>query len=185
MEQNKEEKNVSKQEELVAPIAEKKGLNMKILIFGIPLFIAQLIAVYFVTANILLNKNQTNQATVSQNPAEAKQTAASNQSKPQEFGKFIYVIEDLLVNPANTDGKRYVLSSLGFDVPSEKDHQELKAKEVLLKDAIISVMSSKEMSQLSNIAYRDTLRTEIIKRLGVVMPSIKVNTIYFSKYIID
>jgi len=183
MEKN-EEVNELKPAEAITPSTEKKGLNMKIFIFGIPLFIAQLVAVYFVTANILINKNLANSSSVSQNPAEANKTAA-NQTKPQEFGKFIYVIEDLLVNPANTDGKRYVLSSLGFDVASEKDNQELKAKEVLLKDAVISVMSSKDLCQLSNIIYRDTLRTEIMKRLSVILPSTKINTIYFSKYIID
>ncbi|MHB9039909.1 MAG: flagellar basal body-associated FliL family protein, partial [Melioribacteraceae bacterium] len=117
--------------------------------------------------------------------SEIKKEAAPPQANSKELGKFVYMVEEILVNPAKTDGKRYLLSSLGFDVPSEKDNQELKAKEVLLKDAVISVMSSKEMSQLGNIAYRDTLRTEIIKRLAQVMPSVKINTIYFSKYILQ
>jgi flagellar basal body-associated protein FliL len=46
-------------------------------------------------------------------------------------------------------------------------------------------MSSKELTQLGNTAYRDTLRTEIVKRLSQLMPKVKINTIYFSKYILQ
>jgi flagellar FliL protein len=95
------------------------------------------------------------------------------------------MVEDLIINPAKTDGKRLLMSSLGFDVSTEAEHQELKAKDVLLKDAVISVMSSKELVQLGNTAYRDTLRTEIVKRLTQLMPKVKINTIYFSKYILQ
>jgi flagellar FliL protein len=185
MEQTKEETKETKVEETEVQPKEKKGLNLKILLFGIPIFIVQLIAVYFITANFLLNKVQASHSTAEQAPVEAKKEAAQPQASNKELGKFVYMIEDLIVNPAKTDGKRLLLSSLGFDVPSEKDNQELKSKEFLVKDAVISVMSSKELTQLGNIAYRDTLRTEIIKRLSQLMPAVKVNTIYFSKYILQ
>ncbi|MCX6169917.1 MAG: flagellar basal body-associated FliL family protein [Ignavibacteriales bacterium] len=185
MEQTKEEIKETKVDETLVQPKEKKGLNLKILLFGIPIFIVQLIAVYFITANFLLNKVQTNHSATETPQVETKKEAAPAQASSKELGKFVFMIEDLIVNPAKTDGKRLLLSSLGFDVSSEKDDQELKSKEVLLKDAVISIMSSKEMTQLSNIAYRDTLRTEIIKRLAQVMPAVKINTIYFSKYILQ
>jgi flagellar protein FliL len=185
MEKIIDEKIEDKIEEPITSSAEKKGFNVKLLLFGIPVFVVQLIAVYFVTANILLNKIQGSHSSSTQTPTETKQDVQANQAKSNELGKFVFMVDDLIINPANTDGKRLLLSSLGFDVPTEKDNQELKSKEPLLKDAIISVMSSKEMSQLSNISYRDTLRIEITKRLSKLMPSIKINTIYFSKYILQ
>jgi flagellar protein FliL len=185
MEQTKEEIKETKVEETVIEPKEKKGLNLKILLFGIPIFIVQLIAVYFITANFLLNKVQANHSAAEPSPVEVKKEAAPPQVNNKELGKFVYMIEDLIVNPAKTDGKRLLLSSLGFDVSSEKDNQELKSKEVVLKDVVISIMSSKELTQLGNIAFRDTLRTEIIKRLSQLMPAVKINTIYFSKYILQ
>ncbi len=164
----------------------KKGFNLKILLFGIPVFIVQLIAVYFITANFLLNRMQANgTAAQNQNENKAKPAEVKKESKPVELGKFIYMVDDLIINPANTDGKRLLLSSLGFDVASEQSNAELKAKDVLLKDAIISVMSGKSLTQLANMAYRDTLRVEITKRVTQLMPAVKINTIYFSKYILQ
>ncbi|MFA7228517.1 MAG: flagellar basal body-associated FliL family protein [Melioribacteraceae bacterium] len=185
MEKTKEEVPETKLEESVAPLEKKGGLNMKVLLFGIPLFMVQVIAIYFITANILLTKIQANHSSATSNPAEVKKAAEPARVESKELGKFVYMVEDLIINPAKTDGKRLLMSSLGFDISTEAEHQELKAKDVLLKDAVISVMSSKELTQLGNTAYRDTLRTEIVKRLSQLMPKVKINTIYFSKYILQ
>jgi flagellar FliL protein len=185
MEKTKELTDETKVEETAAPSEKKKGLNIKVLLFGIPIFVVQVLVIYFITANILLNKLQANHSPAVQASTETKKEAEPAKTNSQELGKFVYMIEEIVINPAKTDGKRYLLSSLGFDVSSEPEHQELKAKEVLLKDAVVSIMSSKEMSQLGNIAYRDTLRREIVKRLSVMMPKVKINTIYFSKYILQ
>jgi flagellar FliL protein len=185
MEKTKEEVPETKLEESAIPTEKKGGLNMKILLFGIPLFIVQVIAIYFITANILLTKIQANHSSEPTNPAGVKKEAAPAHVESKELGKFVYMVEDLIINPAKTDGKRLLMTSLGFDVSTEAEHQELKAKDVLLKDAVIAVMSSKELVQLGNTAYRDTLRTEIVKRLSQLMPKVKINTIYFSKYILQ
>jgi len=186
MDQTKEEKSITRLEDSVLLTESKKGFSPKVLVIGLPIFIIQLIAVYFVTANILLPRIQINYSGNVAAPAvkDAK-TAAADSASHRELGKYVYVVEDLIINPANTDGKRLLLSTLGFDVPTDQDQQELKAKDVVLKDAVISVMSSKELSQLGNMAYRDTLRTEISNRLKQVLPKVRINTIYFSKYILQ
>lgn len=185
MEKIKEETTEKKVEETTAPADKGKGLNIKLLMFGIPIFIVQLVVVYFITANVLLNKIQDGHTSTEPIPAETKKEAEQPKASTNELGKFVYMIEDVVVNPANSEGKRLLLSSLGFDISSEQEHLELKSKEFLLKDAVISIISSKDVARLSNIVYRDTLRTEIIKRLSVLMPKVKINTIYFSKYILQ
>ncbi|MEW6652366.1 MAG: flagellar basal body-associated FliL family protein [Bacteroidota bacterium] len=164
-------------------VTTEKGFNIKILFFGLPLFIIQLVAVYFITANFLLNKMQTQ--TADDLKSTKNDTAQVAKEKPAEYGKFIHEIQDQIVNPAGTDGRRLLMVSLGFDVPSEENKKELEAKDVLLKDEVLSVISSKGLAELSNMAYRDTLRAEITERLKTVMPTVKINKIYFSKYILQ
>jgi len=185
MDQTREEKSVAKLEDSVLETEGKKGFSLKILLIGLPIFVIQLIAVYFVTTNILLPRIQINSVAGVVPGTKENKPVAADASGPKELGKFVYIVEDLIINPANTDGKRLLLSTLGFDVPTEQDQQELKSKEVVLKDAVISVMSSKELSQLGNMAYRDTLRLEISNKLKQVIPKVKINTIYFSKYILQ
>ncbi len=185
METQKEE-NIEKkpEEKKIEEPSEKKGFNMKFLIIGLPLFIIQLIAVYFITANILMPKIQSHVSSV-QNDSVKVDKPKEDTVKNADLGKYIYVVEDLIINPAGTDGKRLLLSSLGFDLPNEKYQNELKKKEILVKDAIISVLGSKDMNQLSNASYRDTLRIQITQRLNQLIPDVKIGNVYFSKYILQ
>jgi flagellar FliL protein len=172
-----------------APAETKKSaLNPKVFIFGVPLFIIQLLIVYFVTANILMSKIQQNNTETAGNESKTGQQNDSTGTKPKgkpevELGKFIFLVEDIIVNPAGTEGKRFLLTTVGFDVSKEEDMKELKSKEVLVKDMVISKLSSKDITQLNNTTYRDTIRMEISSEMKKLIPRVNVNNIYFSKYI--
>lgn len=105
-------------------------------------------------------------------------------SKPVELGKFIYNIDDIICNVAETNG-RLLLVSIGFDLGNEEQLQTVKSKQILVQDITISVLSGKNIAQLSNIAYRDTIKTEISKNVIAAIPKTKINDIYFYKYIIQ
>ncbi len=183
-------KEENKLEELTSsetPISKKKsGLNMKVLIIGLPLFIVQLVAVYFITANILLNKTHSAESAGETVEGDSTSVATDTVKKPEvELGRFIYSVEDIIVNPAQTDGKRLLLATVGFDLGSEEQKTDLKNKEVLVKDIIISTLSSKTLPQLNDSGYKDTLKTEISQKVMQHIPDLKLNNIYFSKYIIQ
>ena len=100
-----EEKLEQKNPEELEIDEKKSSLNMKILMFGLPAFIVQLIIVYFITANILVKRFQSQKIT-KDNVTEVKQVETDEDEPQVELGKFIYSILDIIVNPANTDGKR-------------------------------------------------------------------------------
>lgn len=170
-------------EDALAPKPKKSGLNPKIFIFGLPIFIVQLVAVYFITANILLHKIEGRNIKGSDKDSTAQ--VSDHSGKKVELGKFIYTIEDIIVNPADTDGKRLLLTSVGLDVPQQTMEEELKTREAMVKDVIISTLSSKTIPELNNTAYRDTLKEAISHKVTTLIPAVKVNNVYFSKYIIQ
>ncbi len=171
--------NIKPQE--IKAVAEKSSINTKILIIGIPVFIIQLIVIYFITANILVKKIESNTL-----PASNVKAAPVNNVKPAvDLGKFIYNLDDIIINPADTDGKRLLLVSIGFDVPKVEIENDLKTRDAMLKDVIISTLSSKSIDQLDNSAYRDTLKMEISSKLKKMIPEDAINNIYFSKYILQ
>lgn len=166
------------------PGAPKSSNPMKMFLIGLPIFVVQLVVVYFITANVLIKSHQ-----APLQSDNAKQEAAAAESKESqasgEVGKFIFPVEDIIINPAGTDGKRLLLLSLGLDVGKEEHNNELKSKEVLVKDIVISVLSSKKVEQLSESTYKDSLRVEITGVLKTRIPNVKINDIYFSKYILQ
>ncbi len=181
-----EEEKIEKTEENPEPTVKKKSsfFNQKIILIGLPIFIVQLVAVYFITANFLLNRVQ-GLTTGANTKTGQNQGENAGKKEKVELGKFIYLIEDIIVNPAQTDGKKLLLASIGFDLSSPEEQQELKSKEVLVKDVIVSTLSSKTLEQLSDSSYRDTLKNEIGQKIISLVPNLKLNAVYFSKYIIQ
>ena len=172
-------------EEVVPPVkVPGKGLNSKVFIIGIPVFIIQLVVVYLIMGYVITNK-------VLEHPAadstKTKQEVATKTEKSDESqnANFIYTIEDIVVNPAETDGKRLLLLSLGITVKSEEDKTEMQAKDVLIKDAIISTISSKNLYQLNSSGYKDTLKVELTARIKNIFPKVHLHQVYFSKYILQ
>ncbi len=181
-----EPKDQKEQTEEEAPKA-KSSFNLKIILFGLPIFIIQLVVVYFITANFIVGGTG-NGTTIGKKESPKKESKKGNAEifhTGSELGKFIFPIDDIIVNPSGTDGKRLLLVSLGFDVASEDNKNDLKNKEVLLRDAVISTLSSKTLVQLDNIAYRDSLKYQIAYEVKRKIPSIELNDVYFSKYIIQ
>jgi flagellar protein FliL len=181
-----ETKNPEQPEAAPEEVSKKKPsfFNQKVLLIGLPLFIVQLVVVYFITANFLLNKVQGSVVRESTKTEENQKEKSADNGKP-ELGKYIYLIEDIIVNPAGTEGKKLLLTSVGFDLATDAEQKELKSKEVLVKDVIVSTLSSKTLEQLSDSSYRDTLKKEIGSRIKGLVPDIKLNAVYLSKYIIQ
>ncbi len=166
------------------PIKKSSFFNQKVILIGLPLFIIQLVAVYFITANFLLNRVEGSTPKGTRTNTE-KKDEKNNANNKVELGKFIFLIEDVIVNPAGTEGKKLLLASIGFDLSSDIEQQELKSKEVLVKDVIVSTLSSKSLEQLSDSSYRDKLKNEIGQKVINLIPDLKLNAVYFSKYIIQ
>jgi len=188
---------------------KKSGLNLKALLIGIPLFVIQVAAVYYVTANILLSRfeNQAKGQNVSSaqhgessessndeydNYSEANYDSSEEDDTEYEepsggkvLGEHIYSIDDIIVNPSGTDGKRLLLTSVGLDVSTEEQLQTLEKKEILVKDIIISVLASKRLDELKDYNNKDSLKVEISKEVRRMVKSVRVNKVYFSKYIIQ
>lgn len=100
------------------PKLEKPAFNAKILIFGIPVFMVQLVVVYFVTANILMKRFESNAQVKNANvSSDSGQINSTNNDSAVDYGKYIYSIDDIIVNPADTDGKRLLPSQYLLLVP--------------------------------------------------------------------
>ncbi len=179
-------------EKKAAPAGKKEkkakkegGSKMKSIIVALPLYVIQLIAVYFITANVLLDKfknpkglqNLANQVEVVQEEAPKEDVKAEKHN--------IYSLNDVVVNPSGTNGSALLLVSIAMDLEKTESIDELKNNEVMVKDKIISILSRKNLAYLSNSANRKNLKKEIIEGIQEMFPEIEIRKIYFSKYIID
>lgn len=178
-------------------------MKSKILIIGLPLFIVQLVVVYFITANILLSQNQSSEKKSEQKEELKKEEKSSDEHKTDEkkndeaekndgnkssgksVGEFLFTLDDVICNPAESNGKILVLTSIGFDMNSAESKKVMEEKTVILKDVVISSIARKTVSELNNVAKRDSLKMQIVQNIESKIPNIKINDLYFSKFIIQ
>ncbi len=153
------------------------GLSPKVILIGLPLYIVQLVAVYFVVVNFIVKPHNPEDGTeiVNQDKLEFKDSVVT--------GKFIYKTEDLIVNPAD-GGMRLLLISLGLDVPKEEDITALQEKTPIINDIIISTLRKKRLKELLKVGSRDEIRKELMAQFKIKL-DVPITKIYFNKFIIQ
>ncbi len=151
----------------------------KIILIGIPLFIVQVIIVYFIVVKFVVkNPNQP-----ASKPSSSEQTVATIEGS--NTSDKIYVVKDLIINPAGTNGNRYLLVSVGLETSNQAAFQELSQKDLQLRDVLNTVFTSKSLIELIDVSKRENLRNEIAKRSSELLKNGTVVRVYFSKYIIQ
>jgi flagellar FliL protein len=106
--------------------------------------------------------------------------------KEEEQRGRIYLIKDVLVNPAGTNGTRYLSTSIGLET-SDSEHGSDRFEELtpIVRDIFIAILSSKTMEELSSIDGKEKLRGEILAQVNEAVKPDSVYRIYFVDYVLQ
>ncbi len=178
------------QQKEVQPKSSKKTIFFVV----IPIVILQIIIAYL----LVLDLNSKTTAEQTSSTVKDKETVKSSSDREvvDEYKvsdseyiishpEFLFVVKDLVVNPAGTGGLRYLLTSVGIEVTNEKAFAEIQSKEVVVNDILINILSSKTLEELSDVSRRKELRREIAKKVDEILTNGRVQNVYFSKFIIQ
>jgi flagellar protein FliL len=97
----------------------------------------------------------------------------------------IVILDEIIVNPAGTEGRRYLATRVGFQSSSQNAELEIGSRTALIRDVVISLLSSKSMAQLSSLTYRDTLREEIKEVANLQLKDTKIESVIFADYVLN
>ncbi|MBP9211483.1 MAG: flagellar basal body-associated FliL family protein [Bacteroidetes bacterium] len=162
-----------------APAADqsKDSFSLKkILMIGVPIVLVQIVLIYFVFVKFIAPSMTGGQ----QHSAEAEPAAEVKEEASQ-----VLVIKDLIINPAGTNGTRFLLTTVGLEVPTAEIKAELEQKEIQTRDILNSVLTSKGLEELTIPQFKETLRKEILEKVNANLKTGKVRNVYFSKFIIQ
>jgi len=161
-----------------APAPAAQGMTpMKLVIIGVPLFLVQLAVVYFLVVKFV--------APGAAAPAPAGEAAKAAEQKDASEAKSIYVVKDVIVNPAGTNGTRFLLTTVGFEINGVEREKEVEKMEVQVRDVLNTILTSKGLEDLSGNEQREALRKEILQKVGAMLPAGSLTNVYFSKFIIQ
>lgn len=157
-----------------APKADSLNIK-KIVTIGVPIILIQVVLLYFLFVKFIA-------------PGMSSQTQAKDET--HEEGAVadqtqVLVIKDIIVNPAGTNGTRFLLTTVGLEIPSPELKLELEAKEVQTRDILNTILTSKGLDELTAPQFKEMLRKEILEKLNSTLIKGKIKNIYFSKFIIQ
>jgi flagellar FliL protein len=95
-------------------------------------------------------------------------------------------LEPFLVNLSDAKAKRYLKLSISVDAKDEKIKNEMTAKMPQIRDSIILLLSSKTYDDITPMAGKLKLRTELLKIINQSLgPAGAVHNLYFTDFVIQ
>jgi flagellar FliL protein len=115
--------------------------------------------------------------------AEGASGAASN-AVPTDFGSF-YEVDNMIVNPAESQGSRYLMVNVGFESDIEEVLTELENKEVVVRDRVIKLLGEFTVPELADIDQRPFLKDTLRTSVNQVLQKGSVRRLYFTQYVLQ
>jgi flagellar FliL protein len=105
--------------------------------------------------------------------------------KGEGAGSLVYAVKDIVVNPAGTGGTRFLSVSLGFELGSDAAAWKFEEREPLVRDALITILSSKTVAQLTDAKQKEITRYQIKKRLEQLLETDQIAGVYYTDFVLQ
>ena len=100
-------------------------------------------------------------------------------------GAPVYTLDNLVLNPAESGGTRFLLLSIAFELKDQETQDAMKARDAELRDVVLATVGNKTVEQLSNVAARDSLKVELKGAAAQLFKKKAVRRVYFPQFVIQ
>jgi flagellar protein FliL len=97
----------------------------------------------------------------------------------------LYNIENLVVNPAGTQGTRFLVVSVAIQMGANGSQEMLKERDPEVRDVLLHLLSSRTVDQLSNLASRDSLKEDIRIAVEGVIGENSVAKVFVPQFVLQ
>ena len=116
----------------------------------------------------------------------AKPSKKDHAKKKETHGLGALVpIESVIVNVAETQGRRFLKASLTLEVEGESAMEEATSRLPVLRGAVIDVLASKNLDQLVAPDARTQIRGEILETLNHSTAGTEFTDLFFTEFIVQ
>jgi flagellar FliL protein len=112
---------------------------------------------------------------------------ATEEKKPEEqlaIGP-TYKLETMIVNLADEGGKRYLRVNMEFELSAAELEKEIATRLPQIRDIVLMILPAKKYADISTTEGKIAVRDEMITKLNEVLKSGKINTIYFTEFVVQ
>lgn len=103
---------------------------------------------------------------------------------PIEYG-FFHQFDGVTINPAGTGGARYLMLNIGMEAAKEATLEELKSREIVVRDTIIKLLSQRTVEELAVVEARTGLKDEVRDAVNGILRKGQIDRVYFTQYVLQ
>ena len=97
----------------------------------------------------------------------------------------VYPMDPFLVNLADQGRPRFLKVVIQLELDADPVSAELDALKPKVRDALLTLLSSKGSADLVTVADKERLRNEILHRLNAFLSAGRVVEVYFTEFVVQ
>lgn len=97
----------------------------------------------------------------------------------------VHTLDNLIVNPAGTQGTRFLVVSVALEVDRPETVTALVSRDAEVRDAVLKVLGGKTVADLSDVEKREVLKDEIGAAVTALMKGGEIRRLYLPQFVIQ
>jgi flagellar FliL protein len=97
----------------------------------------------------------------------------------------VHRVDNLVVNPAETRGTRFLVVSVALEAASTVDKESLGRREVAIRDTLLTLLGSKAVDDLTDMSRRGELKEELRTAVEALAGRGSVRHVYLPQFVIQ
>ena len=104
----------------------------------------------------------------------------------KKTGATVAMMENLVLNPAGSNGTRFLMAAVAAEVKDEKVKEEMTGRDAELRDAVLRILGERTVDQLADMNLRDALKKQLTDSLNARLQSKSaIKRVYFPQFVIQ
>lgn len=97
----------------------------------------------------------------------------------------VHKIDNLIVNPAGSQGRRFLMLSVAIELPDSKAEQVLRSQDAKLRDGIIGAIQGQPFDVITSPVGRDSVRVAITRVVRPLVPGAAFVRVYLPQFVLQ
>ncbi len=97
----------------------------------------------------------------------------------------VHVLENLVLNPAGSGGSRFLLLTVAIEAGTAAVAADMTTRDAELRDIILTSLGLKTVDQLTDMAVRDSIKTEVQTAIAARFGKKSVKRLYFPQFVVQ
>ena len=168
-------------EESTESEGKEKGSGSNIVLILIVVLLVLVLAIGGVVAYLMLSGDEADDgATVKQEKVVKKRRHGDDTA----IGP-MYPLDKFTVNLMSDNGRRYLVAKINLEEDGDELTPELDKKKPMIRDIIISILSSKTVEEISTVKGKEKLKQEIMSAINKRLDDGQIRHVYFTQFVIQ